>query len=89
MKETIIKMHITEKGTRLHADRTYVFLVEKDATKNEVKKAVKKLYHVDAEAVRTARGESRARKYRNVKSAPKAYKKAMVTLLHGQSISVT
>ena len=40
---TIKRPHITEKATDLNAIGKYVFMVEPSATKNEIKKAIKKI----------------------------------------------
>lgn len=89
MQNIIIKkMRITEKGTDLQSRGTYVLSVGLNATKNEIKKAVKQQYGVDAVSVNTLRARGHARRYRGMKSAPKTYKKAMVTLKEGQSIKI-
>ena len=87
MKDIITRLHITEKGTALAGLRKYVFMVSLEATKNEIKKAVKKLYEVDATEVNIIRTHTRARRYRGVAQSFPRSKKAIVTLKKGQSIN--
>ncbi len=47
----IKKPWVTEKSTGLSALGKYVFIVKPKATKQEIKKAVKEIYKVDAVAV--------------------------------------
>ena len=46
-KFLIKKPIITEKATQMSSLRKYMFLVEKNATSPEIKKAVKEIYKVD------------------------------------------
>ena len=86
----IKKLHITEKASVESGKKgTYVFFVDRRANKSEIKKEIKKLYGVDAEAVRTIRGSNRAKRFRGVASQKNEYKKAVVTLKEGQSIKLS
>ena len=51
---TIIRPVITEKASNQQAKGQYTFVVKKDATKVDVKHAIKALYGVDVETVRTS-----------------------------------
>ena len=77
---------ITEKASLLAEMRKYVFLVKPSATKNEIKKAVKELYKVDAVAVMTLRQKPRRTRYRGKVTFKQQDKKAIVTLKEGQKI---
>lgn len=77
---------ITEKASLLAEMRKYVFLVQPDATKNEIKKAIKDMYKVDAISVTTIRQQPRRTRYRGKISFKKQDKKAIVTLKEGQKI---
>ncbi len=79
---------ITEKATDLSAMGKYVFRVKDSATKNEVKKAVKAIYHVDAVAVNIVNLPSKPRTFRGKKHAKPGYKKAVVTLKKDQKIDL-
>ena len=84
----IKKPLVTEKSTALAALRKYVFSVSSDATKNEVKKAVKELYNVDATAVSIVNLPGKLKRFRNVRTKTSKRKKAVVTLKEGQSIDL-
>ncbi|MFH0890950.1 MAG: 50S ribosomal protein L23 [Candidatus Liptonbacteria bacterium] len=82
------KPWITEKSARLNEGGKYVFLVKDGATKNEVKKLVKDLYHVDVVEVNMINIPSKSRRYRGLKSTKVGYKKAITTLKSGQKIDL-
>ena len=87
----IKKPLITEKGTLLkEAVNRYVFKVDVNANKNQIKQAVEEMFNVHVKDVRTAvyRGKPRTvmnRSGRHVGVSP-AWKKAYVTLAEGESI---
>ena len=80
---------ITEKAARLSELRKYIFVVDTHTTKNEVREAVKTIYHVDAVDVNILRKPGRARRFKNHKGTKPGYKKAVVTLKEGQKIDLT
>lgn len=77
---------VTEKASLLAEMGKYAFLVQRDATKNEIKKAVKELYKVDAVSVTTINQRPRRTRYRGKESFKLQDKKAIVTLKEGQKI---
>ena len=79
---------ITEKAAALARKGTYIFLVELHATKNEVKKELKKLYGVDAVSIRVVRAQERRTRFHGITSAPVRYKKAIAKLKEGQSLDI-
>jgi len=66
----------------------YSFVVRLDASKKDVKTAVKKLYDVDAVSVRTVVSRGKIRRRGMFLSKPKLKKKAIVRLKEGQSIKI-
>ena len=79
---------ITEKNTALREfQNKYVFEVQKNATKPEIKEAVEKLFNVNVEAVNTivVKGKKK-RMGRNIGFRPD-WKKAIVKIQEGQSIA--
>lgn len=89
MNHFIIKRPIiTERATDLSALGKYVFLVSNDATKPEVKKAVKVIYKVDAVSVNIVNKPAKKKRMGALKGSQKGYKKAIVTLKKGQKIEV-
>ena len=92
-KQILIKPVITEKATKL-ADKlnTYVFVVNKEANKIEVKTAVEKMFNVNVVGVNTAvlpgKPKSRSTKTAVVRGMKSSYKKAFVTLQPGERIDI-
>jgi len=90
-KTILIKPLITEKADTLSEGKgQYSFIVNKDANKIEIKKAVESLYTVNVEAVNTMVIPGK-RKTRNTKRGvlhgrKPSYKKAVVTLVSGETI---
>lgn len=82
---------ITEKSTRLSEKlNQYGFVVAKDATKPEIKKAIENMYGVSVTNISTAiyagKTKSRFTKRGLFAGRRAAYKKAFVTLKEGQKI---
>ncbi|MDP3948369.1 MAG: 50S ribosomal protein L23 [bacterium] len=90
MEKTFIikKPHITEKATELNAIGKYVFMVEPSATKNEIKKALKKIYSVDVVKIQTITRPAKEKKFRSRAGIKAGYKKAVVTLKEGQKLEI-
>lgn len=90
MKEysTIIQSIVTEKSSTQQAKGRYTFLVARDATKIDVKHAVKALYGADVATVRTLTGPKKTRilkgKYEWNKRP--VHKKAIITIKGNKSI---
>ncbi|MFN0014997.1 MAG: 50S ribosomal protein L23 [Saprospiraceae bacterium] len=92
-KQILIKPLITEKTTKLADKRsTYVFVVNKDSNKIEIKNAIEKLYNVNVDSVNTAvmpgKPKSRNTKTTVVRGIKASYKKAFVTLTPGETINI-
>ncbi len=91
-KRILIKPIITEKADRLSEKRRqYSFVVDKNANKIEIGKAVRDMYNVEVTSVNTmimpAKTKSR-RSGRGVISGQVAsFKKALVTLADGETIN--
>jgi large subunit ribosomal protein L23 len=87
----LIKPIVTEKMTAQGEDfNRYGFMVDRNANKLEIKKAVEDLYNVKVSEVNTMRYAGK-RKQRYTKSGVSvgktpAYKKAVVTLAEGEVI---
>ncbi len=84
----IKKPHITEKATDLSKLNKYVFMVEPSANKNEIKKALKKIYAVDIVKIQTVTRQPKMKKFRSRSGAKPGYKKAIVELKKGQKIEI-
>jgi large subunit ribosomal protein L23 len=90
MKEfsTIIRPVMTEKSSSAQIKGQYTFLVQRSATKIDIKHAVKKLYGVDVATVRTmvTPKKTRVLKGRHVWAKRAVMKKAIVTLKDKKTI---
>lgn len=88
----IQKPLVTEKMTGLveRGLRQYGFVVDKDATKAEIKAEIERVYEVTVEGIRTMvyAGKKRNRMTRSgyISGRTPKYKKAIITLAEGQEI---
>jgi large subunit ribosomal protein L23 len=88
-REVIIRPVVTEASAELQEnERTYTFIVAKDANKLEIRHAVQSLFDVTVEAVRTANYQGKWRRVGRSVGRRAAYKKAVVKLADGDAIDV-
>jgi large subunit ribosomal protein L23 len=92
-KQILIRPLITEKAAKLSDKKgTYVFVVNKDANKIEIRNAVESMFNVTVDKVRTAimpgKPKSRNTKTAIVRGVKSSYKKALVTLTPGETIDI-
>lgn len=89
--QTIIEPVTTEKSTMLSDKGKYVFKIKKDATKVDVKKAIKAIYDADVEKVTITYTKPKTRLMRGRKLMVKRNpsKKATVTIRGGKTIDIT
>ncbi len=80
----------TEKAFAQTALDTYTFRVDRQATKTQIKQAVKDLYAVDVKSVRTAQVKAHSSKSMKTGKQIKerGFKKAFVTIKAGQKIKL-
>jgi large subunit ribosomal protein L23 len=90
MKTIIRKLLVTEKGTRLkESANQYLFEVDRDANKLEIKDAVQKQFKVKVQEVRTMTRKGKAKRLRTMSYGKTPdWKRAVVTLEAGQSIDL-
>ena len=89
--EILVKPLVTEKMTdQSERFNRYGFVVDRRASKPEIKKAVESLYNVTVESVNTmvygGKVKSRYTKGGVITGKTAAFKKAIVTLVEGDSI---
>jgi len=84
----IKKPWVTERSTDLSKLGKYVFIVKSDATKPEIKKAVREIYKVDAVAVNVVNRPAKRKRVGQWRGSQRGYKKAIVTLKSGQKIDI-
>lgn len=86
----LVKPIVTEKVSALNEKGKYGFVVNKNANKVEIKKAVEKMYGVNVEDVNTmiypGKQKTRYTKARIISGRTAQYKKAIVTVAEGEVI---
>ena len=72
---------ITEQSMEAVADKKYVFMVDVNANKTQIKEAIEKIFDVKVEKVNTIRMEGKEKRQGAAPAGRRAsYKKAMVKL---------
>ncbi len=90
LASVIVKPRITEKTVTKTGDNVYTFIIRRDATKYDVKDAVKAIYNVTPVKVNIVNKAPRQymSRSRGRKISEKGMKKAYVYLKQGDSISL-
>ena len=84
----LIRPLISEKASHQQVNNQYFFAVAIDANKIEVAKAVKDVYGVAPIKVNMIRNEGKVRRFGRVSGKRKDWKKAIVSLPKGKTISL-
>jgi large subunit ribosomal protein L23 len=83
---------INEKFAKLNQQGVYGFIVDKNANKIEIKKAVETMFGVNVDSVNTmitiGKVKNRSSKTRFISGRKSSYKKAIVTLAKGETIDI-
>ncbi|MGD9844247.1 MAG: 50S ribosomal protein L23 [Variibacter sp.] len=87
--DVVLSPVITEKATMASERNQVIFRVAKNATKEQVKEAVEKLFDVKVKSVNTLIRKGKKRTFRGVRGQLSDVKKAIVTLVEGHRIDVT
>jgi large subunit ribosomal protein L23 len=80
---------VTEKSTLASEHGQVVFDVAMDANKTEIKAAVEALFSVKVKAVNTLVRKGKVKRFRGRVGVRNDVKKAVVTLVDGQSIDIS
>jgi large subunit ribosomal protein L23 len=88
LADLILKPIVTEKATLLLEQNKYVFDVTLKATKPEIKAAIESLFDVKVVKVNTSRPPRRKRRVGKFIGYKSQYKRAIVTLNEGDSITL-
>ena len=86
--DVIVSPVITEKSTFVSENNQVIFNVARDASKPEIKAAVEALFGLKVKAVNTLLRKGKVKRFRGIKGRQSDVKKAVVTLVDGQSIDV-
>lgn len=89
--QIILKPLITEKSTILREDNKYAFVVDRKATKPQIRRAAEELFDIQGEdilKVRTmhVRGKPKGKMLRYQRGRKPHWKKAIITLREGATI---
>ena len=87
--DVIVSPAITEKSTMASEFNQVVFNVAKKASKPEIKAAVEALFGVKVTAVNTMVRKGKVKRFRGKVGVRNDVKKAVVTLVDGQSIDIS
>ncbi len=79
----------TEKSTQIEPQRKYLFLVDKEANKIQIRSAVEEIYKVKVLSVNTRISPGKLRRVRREPGYEANKKKAIVTLKEGSKIDIT
>jgi large subunit ribosomal protein L23 len=87
--DIIFKPVVTEKSTLGSEHNQVTFQVRMDASKPEIKAAVELIFGVKVKAVNTLRQVGKVKRFRGRIGRRADYKKAIISLLDGETIDVT
>lgn len=87
--DVIRKPIITEKAMKASEHNQVTFEVALNATKPQIKEAIEAVFGVKVKSVNTIRQAGKTKVFRGTKGVRSETKKAIVTLVEGQSIDVT
>lgn len=79
---------ITEKAGDLAAENKYIFKVDHRANKTEIKLAVEKLFNVKVKSIQTMNVTPKKRRVGKYTGLTNRTKKAIITLVEGQTIDL-
>ncbi len=90
--QVILRPHITEKSTLLREGNKYSFVVSRDASKTDIRRAAEELFDIkgsiiDVHTMRV-RGKVKGRMNRYQRGRRPHWKKAIITVVEGTRIPV-
>lgn len=85
-EDILIKPVISEKANMLREQNKYVFVVRKDASKIQIKEAVRKLFNVTVVGCTTMNVKGKPKRTRGIPGFTASYKKAIVRIAPGETI---
>lgn len=88
LADLVLRPIVTEKATMLLEQNKYVFEVVPKATKPQIKAAIESLFEVKVTGVNTLRPPRKKRRVGKFVGYKPLYKRAIVTLAEGDSITL-
>jgi len=86
--KVLVSPVVSEKAAGQEIMGQYTFVVYSNATKIQIKQAIKEIYNVMPEAVRIMNFEGKRKRFGRNRGKRKDWKKAVVTLPKGRTISI-
>ena len=86
--DSILSPNVTEKSTFLSEYNKVVFKVQRNASKDSIKRSIEKIFKVNVIKINTINLKGKSKLVRNKKTFKPGYKKAIITLKKGQSIDL-
>jgi large subunit ribosomal protein L23 len=77
---------VTEKSTKISENNQFVFKVGINSSKDEIKKAVEKVFKVKVKAVNTIKVKGKKKVFKGTKGKRSDFKKAIITLVKGETL---
>ena len=77
---------VTEKSTKISENNQFVFKVGINTSKNEIKKAIEKVFKVKVKAVNTIKIKGKKKIFKGTRGKRNDYKKAVITLPKGVTL---
>ena len=87
-RQIIIRPVITERSFDMQEYNRFTFEVAKTASKIEIAKAVEEIFDVKVLKVNTVNVKSKKKRMRNIEGKTRTWKKAIVTLVEGDTIEL-
>ncbi|HBB14220.1 MAG: 50S ribosomal protein L23 [Treponema sp.] len=87
-EDILIRPILSEKATALREENKYTFVVHPDASKIQIKEAVRRLFNVKVLDCTTINVQGKMKRLRGRPGRTASYKKAIVKLAPGESIKV-
>jgi large subunit ribosomal protein L23 len=84
----LVKPMVTEKATNLSSENQYVFMVDIDANKIDVARAIFEVYGVKPVSINMIKSKGKTVRRGRITGRRKDFKKAIVKLKKGETISV-
>jgi large subunit ribosomal protein L23 len=85
--EVLVRPIVTEKSMAQRDDGKYAFEVNRRANKHQIKEAVEKIFDVEVEKVATIQMKGKKKRWGRHNYQSKDWKKAIITLSEGDSIT--
>ncbi len=77
---------MTEKSTKISENNQFVFKVSLESNKDDIKKAIEKLYKVKVKNVNTIKIKGKKKVFKGTKGKRSDYKKAIICLQEGETL---